>query len=131
MNEFVKALFLTLLGTTVALVLYYVFFGQVRTGGVGLFRSSTSNESWKGLMFYAAEAIETPISMYYYNYCYLPTALEYSYLDRDLGYVITEDTKNLTYLDTTGTVYGGVSQYVDERKGDGTTSVSKYSTGWK
>lgn len=95
MNEAVKFVFLMLMGAVVAFLLYVLFFGTVSLDGTELSGTSTGHEStWfagytnthnDGVLMYASRAIETPISAYYYYYCYLPTIYNNLSMDVELS----------------------------------------------
>ena len=95
MNEAVKFVFLMLMGAVVAFLLYVLFFGTVSLDGTELAGTSTDQErTWfdgytdthnDGALMYASRAIETPISAYYYYYCYLPTLYSNYSMDVELS----------------------------------------------
>ena len=95
MNEAVKFVFLMLMGAVVAFLLYVLFFGTVSLDGTELAETSTDQErTWfdgytdthnEGALMYASRAIETPISAYYYYYCYLPTLYSNYSMDVELS----------------------------------------------
>lgn len=95
MNETVKFVFLMLMGAVVAFLLYVLFFGTVSLDGTELSGTSTDQErTWfagytdthnDGVLMYASRAIETPISAYYYYYCYLPTIYNNLSMDVELS----------------------------------------------
>lgn len=95
MNETVKFVFLMLMGAVVAFLLYVLFFGTVSLDGTELAGTSTDQErTWfdgytdthnDGVLMYASRAIETPISAYYYYYCYLPTLYSNYSMDVELS----------------------------------------------
>ena len=121
-NNGVKAVFLALMGAVAAVILYFVLFGQMKSGSTGIIRADPSGERWEGALFYAARAIESPISRYYYEYCYKPGILEYYYLDKDLGYDIDS-------LDVPSTGFDGFPG--NNVKSSVSSAVSGYTTGWK
>ena len=129
-EQFVKAVFLTIMGSTVALFLYWIIFGQSLGNYSPFFVSDPNTEKWEGVLFYAAEAVETPISRYYYDYCYTPSIMEYSYMDSYLGLKV--DSTSLKNTDLSGyTDSNNVAVYSDGASGTNSSSVAKYSTGWK
>ena len=95
MNEAVKFVFLMIMGAVVAFLLYVLFFGTVSLDGTELAGTSTDQErTWfdgytdthnEGALMYASRAIETPISAYYYYYCYLPTLYSHYSMDVELS----------------------------------------------
>lgn len=106
MNEAVKFVFLMLMGAVVAFLLYVLFFGTVSLDGTELAGTSTDQErTWfagytdthnDGVLMYASRAIETPISAYYYYYCYLPTLYNNYSMDVELS---KDSGGNSTILD--------------------------------
>ena len=72
MHNAIKEVFLLIMMTTLALVLYWVFFGQDSTGH-------------KGVLYWLCYNLEAPIAQYYYNYCYLPNVHNSDYIDLELG----------------------------------------------
>ena len=106
MNEAVKFVFLMLMGAVVAFLLYVLFFGTVSLDGTELAGTSTDQErTWfdgytdthnDGVLMYASRAIETPISAYYYYYCYLPTLYSNYSMDVELS---KDSGGNSTILD--------------------------------
>lgn len=102
MNNLVKNAFLVIMGVTVAMILYLVLFGTYDLNGNSLVGTKTGNitqvSEWKGVLWYAAEAMETPISRYYYEYCYLPNLHKDDYVDEALG-----GSKNFSTLQRTTT----------------------------
>ena len=116
MNETVKFVFLMLMGAVVAFLLYVLFFGTVSLDGTELAGTSTDQErTWfdgytdthnEGALMYASRAIETPISAYYYYYCYLPTLYSNYSMDVELskdsgGNSTILDASNLALIDKT------------------------------
>lgn len=105
MNETVKFVFLVLMGAIIAALLYWIFFGTVALSGddtVGQDASGFYFKShWDGALMYASRAIETPISAYYYYYCYLPTAYNNLYMDAELSGT-TPDASNFSDLTKLG-----------------------------
>lgn len=74
MDSFVKQVFLMILGSTVALFLFWLFFGVKQT-----------DTWWKGALWTAAEGVEVGISRYYYDYCYLPVIHNGDGVDLSIG----------------------------------------------
>lgn len=128
MNSMVKNVFLTLAGAVAAAVLYVLLFGavnlegeQIATPDVAGFSYNLSN--WKGALWYAAEFIETPISMYYYNYCYTPNVHANDYVDDQLGGIKLGWSN---YRNTPANLAGDTDLY----DFSGVTS-GYWSTGWR
>lgn len=110
MNETIKFIFLMLMGAIIAALLYWIFFGTVTlssTDASGTYHAGeeTAGEDasgfyfkshWDGALMYASRAIETPISAYYYYYCYLPTAYNNLYMDAEL---CSDDNGQVSFLD--------------------------------
>lgn len=109
-NSLVKNVFLMLMGSTVALILYFVFFG-VNMAPYG---------TWEGVLWWSARAVETPISRYYYEYCYLPNVYSSYYVDEALdGARIVSDIQ-----DTPADLSSVDDLYIF-------TGSDHYSTGWR
>ncbi len=99
MNGMVKNVFLMLLGTVVAIILYLIFFGWGTGTTDGLFRTDgnmssninggtyVASDTWRGLIYYAGEAVETSISSYYYTYGFMPVAHRTDDVDNLIGMV--------------------------------------------
>ena len=105
MNNTVKNVFLMLMGTVVAVVLYYIFFGSVNLAGDDLKDMSTGQQQlqgteWMGLIHYMSASVELSMSRYYYEYCYLPAIHKNDALDVDL---INGDSSGLV-LDTSDSI---------------------------
>lgn len=111
MHKLVKNVFLMILGVTVALILYFVFFG-VNLAPYG---------TWEGLIYHSARAIETPISRYYYEYCYLPSIHSNDAVDSALGGTSTVSNIQQTPSD----LNYGVDIY------SFSSAPDHYSTGWR
>lgn len=110
MNKFVSGVFMLMLCAWVMAFLASGFFGL-------------SNSRSDGSLMYVARAVETPISNYYYNYCYIPTVHMEDGVDKALGgtlkasmsnYARTES--NLKSADSDNVVFSGTNHY---------------STGWR
>ena len=95
-----------IMGAVVAVLLYWVFFGTVTLTDskttVGEEKAGDVNSSnlpfkqhWYGALMYASRAIETPISAYYFENCYLPTIYNNFYIDKELG--VLDDSKITIY----------------------------------
>lgn len=127
MNGLVKNVFLLIMGTTVAYVLYFILFGYIGWNGqqMDIDMASTGYRSmarWKGALWYAAEMVETPISRYYYMYCYLPNIHMNDYVDENLGGTLKEGDifktpTNLKSVDSDLMNFSHTGQY--------------FSTGWR
>lgn len=89
MNSLVKNVFLMIMGTTVALILYFVFFGQAG--------------NWEGLLWFATRQFEVPCAMHYYEYCYLPNARQSDGVDSALGGTIQYTNLQATPSDLSNT----------------------------
>lgn len=91
MNKLVKDVFVVIIAVTVAMILYLVLFGTTSLNGskndlVGTKTGNiTQTQAWQGVLWYVAETVETPISRYYYQYCYLPNIHQNSGVDIALG----------------------------------------------
>ena len=89
MNRFVKNVFLTLMGAVVAFVLYLILFGFTSWGGTAISTADipTVNTSgtWRGVIFYMTAAVESNMSRYYHQYCYVPSVLKYMDIDQTSG----------------------------------------------
>lgn len=98
------------MGSTVALMLYFAFFGI---------------KDWRGVLFYASEVVESSISRYYYEYCYLPNIHMNDSIDESLGCTVAADLQSTeTFLgEEAGLVYNNVSYP--------SSLDSFYTTGWK
>jgi hypothetical protein len=107
MSDIVKTAF-GVLGCAVAgAILFAVLLGNP-------FRSNTFLAGdWKGVLYYAAQQIETPIAKYYHNYTYYPRAHEYDVIDTELGASV-QDVSDLSSQDVSNI-----------------SSKAKYSTGWR
>ena len=111
-EKFVKNVFLMLMGTIVALLLYRAFFGQ-HSGGI----------EWKGALMFAAEAIEQPISRYYFEYCFLPNIHSTDAIDRQLGCTVTTGTSSDLFSGIQLTDTSLDSEFI-------LLPTSSYSSGW-
>lgn len=130
MNNLVKNAFLVIMGVTVAMILYLVFFGTYDLNGNSLVGTNTGNitqvAEWKGALWYAAEAMENPISRYYYEYCYLPNLHKDDYVDEALGGSKTFSTLQRTTTDLSSSPTDDTYSF-----STGSSSVFQtYSTGW-
>lgn len=109
MRDMVKSVFLLMMASTVALLLWFALFGQSSTG-------------WKGALYYACTSVEQGIAAYYYYYCYVPSVHATDSVDKALGGTINtvENTKsNLAWNENcTFTEGEGANEHY-------------YSTGWQ
>lgn len=138
MNKLVKDVFLVIIGVTVAMILYLVLFGTTSLNGSknDLVGTKTGNieqtQAWQGVIWYMAEAIETPLSRYYYQYCYLPNLHQGGGVDKALG-----GTYNTAYFN--GDIQKTETDLKDSAlypSGDlynfsSSNGVYHYSTGWR
>lgn len=131
MNGLVKNAFLVIMGVTVAMLLYFALFGTVDLDGNSLVGNKTGNieqtSYWRGALWYAAEAMENPISRYYYEYCYLPSIHKDDYVDEALG-----GSQTFSSIQKTATNLS--SSPTDDTYSFSTgnsTVFQTYSTGWK
>lgn len=79
MSKLVKEAFLLLMMVVVASTLYMILFGY-----------NINGVSWKGVLYSAANALEEPVSQYYYKYCYTPSALQTWATDSNLSGVMVD-----------------------------------------
>lgn len=138
MNNLVKNVFLLIMSVTVAMILYMVFFGTVGFNGNSLVGEKIGNieqtSSWNGVIWYMARAIETPISRYYYEYCYLPNIHQNDYVDEALGGIKNSDYYYNGDIQETET---DLSQSASNPYADlydfhpSHNGIVHYSTGWK
>lgn len=117
MTKLTKAVFLTLLGTMVAMVLYFVLFGTPAGQIAGVLRW---DETY-GAIYNAGRFVETPIAKYYYEYSYIPNSHANDYIDMALGGTLTissvyETDPDLSF-DNEFIAFNGTYQH--------------WSTGWK
>lgn len=118
MAGMVKNVFLVLMGAVLAFTLYVLFFGAESFDGSTLGASEGVNVigEWKGILWYAAGAIEEPISLYYYKYCLVPAVHKDDGVDEALGMTV-----NRSYYNTQVDAVNGVVGY----------APTEYSTGWR
>lgn len=137
MIKMVKDVFLFIMGVTVAMFLYLALFGTYDLDGNSLVGTKTGNvtqaQEWKGAIWYMARSIESPISRYYYQYCYLPNVHQNDYVDEDLGGIATsmfsgDIQKTTSDLSSNGTLSSPHDFYTFS---SGTNGVYYYTTGWK
>ena len=131
MNNLVKNAFLVIMGVTVAMLLYLALFGTYDLNGNSLVGTKTGNitqlSEWKGALWFAAEAMENPISRYYYEYCYLPSLHKNDYVDEALGGSKTYSTMQRTTTDLSSTPTDDTYNFTT----GGSSVLQTYSTGWK
>jgi hypothetical protein len=84
MENVIKDAFLVLMFAIIAALAYVLFFGMWNMNGD---KVQGVDGYWKGALFYASDAVQTGISKYYYNYCYLPSYNVDAYVDDALGLV--------------------------------------------
>lgn len=131
MNNLVKNAFLVIMGVTVAMLLYLALFGTYDLNGNSLVGTTTGTitqtAEWKGALWYAAEAMENPISRYYYEYCYLPNLHKDDYVDEALGGSKSFSTLQKTATDLSSSPTDDIYNF-----STGSSSVFQtYTTGWK
>lgn len=91
MNSTVKFVFLMIMGAIVAIFLYWLFFGTVGLTGQEMAGQTDATGKYQmtnhfdGILMNSARIIETPISAYYYYYCYLPVLYNNVYVDKELS----------------------------------------------
>lgn len=129
MTNLVKNAFLVIMGVTVAMLLYLALFGTYDLNGNSLVGSTTGTitqtSEWKGALWYAAEAMENPISRYYYEYCYLPNLHKNDYVDEALG-----GSKSFSSLQKTATDLSSSPTDDTYNFSTGSSTFQTYSTGW-
>ena len=84
MNTLVKTVFTVLFGVVLAGCMYILFFGTSAFNSTEI-GTMKIRGTWKGALWYMAEALETPISRYYYEYTFLPNIHSNDYVDEALG----------------------------------------------
>lgn len=133
MIRMVKDVFLVIIGVTVAMILYLVLFGTYDLDGNSLVGTKTGNieqtKEWQGVIWYMARSIETPISRYYFEYCYIPSVHQNDYVDEVLG-----GTKYVSYYD--GNLQHTKTDLSNNSKDfynftSGTNGIYHYTTGWR
>lgn len=135
MNSIIKNVFLMIMGVTVAWFLYLALFGTQGFNGNDLSNASmgqvTQSSSWKGALWYMAEAVEKPISRYYYEYCYLPNIHSNDYVDEALNGSKSSTLYTSFHSTATGNyaVSGGYDDLYEFTAGSG--DCIHYSTGWR
>lgn len=129
MTNLVKNAFLVIMGVTVAMLLYLALFGTYDLNGNSLVGTTTGTitqiTEWKGALWYAAEAMENPISRYYYEYCYLPNLHKNDYVDEALG-----GSKSFSSLQKTATDLSSSPTDDTYNFSTGSSTFQTYSTGW-
>lgn len=137
MNNLVKTVFLVIIAVTVAMILYMVFFGTVNFNGDSLVGTKTGNieqtNEWQGVLWFMARAVETPISRYYFEYCYLPNIHQNDYVDEALGGTVNTSYYNGNIQTTkTDLKYDASNPCADLYEfSDLVDGINHYSTGWK
>lgn len=130
MTNLVKNAFLVIMGVTVAALLYFALFGTYDLNGNSLVGTKTGNitqtSEWKGALWFAAEAMENPISRYYYEYCYLPNLHKDDYVDEALGGIKTFTSIQKTKTDLSSTPTDDTYQFPT----NSSAVFNTYSTGW-
>lgn len=132
MNGFVKTVFTVIYGVVLAGVLYILLFGTSAFNGTELFTMQIKG-TWKGALWYMAEALETPISRYYYDYTFIPNIHNNDYVDEALGgrpsWKYYHNGK--LYLTETDLSKDPFYNKEDTYRFDGVSSgISTFSTGW-
>lgn len=129
MTNLVKNAFLVIMGVTVAMLLYLALFGTYDLNGNSLVGTKTGTitqtTEWKGALWYAAEAMENPISRYYYEYCYLPNLHKNDYVDEALG-----GSKSFSSIQKTPTDLSSSPTDDTYSFSTGSSIFQTYSTGW-
>lgn len=132
MEGFVKHVFTFLIWVTIAWLAYLVLFGTYSLGGRDLATGDTAytgnmtqNVAWKGVLWNAALAVETPISKYYYEFCFLPNMHAGDYVDEALGLNKNPSVFNSNNLFETETDLSGAESGTYSDLG------ANYSTGWR
>lgn len=118
-----------LMGAVVATVLYFILFGTTNLNGDTVLKTSNASHAltfvseWKGALWYMANAVEQPVSRYYYYYCFAPSIHSTDYLDVSLGCkVFGEDTDYYENMYSTDASLN--TEFLS-------LPTSSYSTGWK
>ena len=114
MKSLISGVFTLLMCAIIAVVIYFIFFGQSSTG-------------WKGAIYFAGENVEEATAEYYYSYCYLPAMYKTLSIDKALGGAQVETNLFNTKANLSGD-YDTI-QFYDLQNLDGQT-VYHYSTGW-
>lgn len=106
MTSFVKHTFSIVGAVLLAMLLYQLFFG-------------VDNSAIK----FASDAVETPISFYYYAYAFQPSAHILDDITKDFNATNYKVSNTAVLHDSYG------SAYLDHNT-DNTSSIASYSTGW-
>lgn len=125
MEKFVKNIFLTMMGVVVAMLLYFAFFGFHLSGD-----SYYSGNEWEGALWYAGRAIETPLSRFYYEYCYLPTVNRDNAVDSALGGTQINPLQKTESDLTDSSTRKSSDNYSFESATSSSNISYYYSTGW-
>ena len=112
MSGYLRGVFGLLASAILMATLYMVFFG------VG---------NWKGVLMYASEKLEQPISNYYYKYCYTPYIHANNDVDRALGGNVKKDIYGSVYQVESNLSLDGISENTTFANGG---TYKHYSTGW-
>lgn len=117
------------MGAVVATLLYLIFFGTTDLAGNSSMQVNNGSHvmkftsEWKGVLFYMAEAVQTPTAKYYYDYCFNPSIHSTDYLDLSLGCEIQGQDSGGS-IDLNQTDASLETEFVS-------LPTSSYSTGWK
>ena len=115
MVNLTKNVFLMILGTVIAMILYFLFFGTP----AGNINGVIQWQEFRGMIYYTARLAETPIAKYYYEYSYIPNSHANDYIDDALGgHSTVTDIYN-----TPSDLSGDTSDYYN-------FSGTYWSTGW-
>ena len=130
----VKNVFLVLMYTVMAVILYLVFFGTKSLNGndlVGVqIGTITQTQSWKGLIWFMAGAVENSTARYYYEYCFLPNIHNDDYVDEALGGQPSSSYFESGDLQKTETNLSSASSDLYNFPAEN-SGIRHYSTGWK
>lgn len=131
MDSFVKHVFTFLLWVSIAWIMYLVLFGTYGLNGQDLtndtaYTGNTSQiQTFRGVLWYMALAVEVPVAKYYYDFCYLPNVHANDYVDSALGGSPNSVTFGSGRLyDTATDLFTADSDMYD------IGSVKKWSSGW-
>lgn len=135
MNSLVKNVFLILMGSTAALVLYFILFGSFDFAGVHIDLPASvgytyGNRNWQGALWLAAHSLETPIGRYYYEYCYLPNIHANDFVDEALKGTPAGFGVNYQSTDSDLTVNSGNPNAAYDTY-DFSGVADHWSTGWR
>lgn len=92
MDSFVKHVFTFLLWVSIAWIMYLVLFGtyslngeEIAVGDTAYTGNTTQSTAWKGVLWSMALSVESPLSGYYYDFCFIPNVHANDYVDAALG----------------------------------------------